>query len=298
VRLFAEILNGLGVSHTSIDTSDADAVELAVTPQTRIILIETPGNPTMKLTDIAAIADIARRHNVLLAVDNTFLTPVLQRPMELGADISVLSTTKYIEGHNSTVGGSLACNDEKLLERFRLVRKTVGAIQAPLDAWLTLRGLKTLPVRMKVHSESAATIADWLEAHPSVARVYYPGLDSFPQKALAERQQKTFGGMLSFELKATPAQTFAVLNALQLWTRAESLGGVESLVTHPASATHADIPAETRQKLGITDGLVRLSVGLEAAEDLIADLQQALDGVIGATAERKIENHEICQPSG
>jgi cystathionine gamma-lyase len=298
VRLFAEILNGLGVSHTSVDTSDADAVELAVTLQTRIILIETPGNPTMKLTDIAAIADIARRHDVLLAVDNTFLTPVLQRPIELGADISVLSTTKYIEGHNSTVGGSLACNDEKLLERFRLVRKTVGAIQAPLDAWLTLRGLKTLPVRMKVHSESAVTIAKWLEAHPAVARVYYPGLDSFPQKALATRQQKTFGGMLSFELKASPAQTFEVLNALQLWTRAESLGGVESLVTHPATATHADIPAETRQKLGITDGLVRLSVGLEAAEDLIADLQQALDGVIGATAERKIADHEICQPSG
>ena len=298
VRLFAEILNGLGVSHASVDTSDADAVELAVTPQTRIILIETPGNPTMKLTDIAAIADIARRHNVLLAVDNTFLTPVLQRPIELGADISVLSTTKYIEGHNSTVGGSLACNDEKLLERFRLVRKTVGAIQAPLDAWLTLRGLKTLPVRMKVHSESAVTIAKWLEAHPAVARVYYPGLESFPQKTLAQRQQKTFGGMLSFELKASPAQTFEVLNALQLWTRAESLGGVESLVTHPATATHADIPAETRQKLGITDGLVRLSVGLEAAEDLIADLQQALDGVIGATAERKIADHEICQPSG
>ncbi len=160
VRLFAEILNGLGVSHSSVDTSDPDAVERAITPQTRIILIETPGNPTMKLTDIAAIAAIARRHSVLLAVDNTFLTPVLQRPIELGADISVLSTTKYIEGHNSTVGGSLACNDEKLLERFRLIRKTIGAIQAPLDAWLTLRGLKTLPVRMKAHSETAAAIAE------------------------------------------------------------------------------------------------------------------------------------------
>ena len=201
VRLFVEILNGLGVRHSSVDTSDPEAVERAVTPQTRIILIETPGNPTMKLTDIAAIAEIARRHNVLLAVDNTFLTPVLQRPIELGADISVLSTTKYIEGHNSTVGGSLACNDEKLLERFRLIRKTVGAIQAPLDAWLTLRGLKTLPVRMKAHSESAATIAEWLEAHPAVSRVYYPGLDSFPQKALAERQQSTFGGMLELRIE-------------------------------------------------------------------------------------------------
>ena len=297
VRLFAEILNGLGVSHSSVDTSEPGAVERATTSRTRIILIETPGNPTMKLTDIAAIASIARRRGILLAVDNTFLTPVLQRPIELGADISVLSTTKYIEGHNSTVGGSLACHDEKLLERFRLIRKTIGAIQAPLDAWLTLRGLKTLPVRMKVHSESAVTIAKWLEAHPSVARVYYPGLDSFPQKPLAERQQTSFGGMLSFELNAGPTEAIAVMNALKLWIRAESLGGVESLVTHPATATHADIPFETRQRLGITDGLIRLSVGLEAANDLIADLRQALATVFGADAERNA-NHEVCQPAG
>ncbi len=297
VRLFAEILNGLGVSHSSVDTSEPDAVERAITPRTRIILIETPGNPTMKLTDIAAIASIARCHGILLAVDNTFLTPILQRPIELGADISVLSTTKYIEGHNSTVGGSLACHDEKLLERFRLIRKTIGAIQAPLDAWLTLRGLKTLPVRMKVHSESAGTVAEWLEAHPSVARVYYPGLDSFPQKSLAECQQTSFGGMLSFELNAGPTEAIAVMNALKLWTRAESLGGVESLVTHPATATHADIPFETRQQLGITDGLIRLSVGLEAANDLIADLRQALASVLGADAERNA-NHEVCQPAG
>jgi cystathionine beta-lyase/cystathionine gamma-synthase len=215
----------------------------------------------------------------------------------LGAHISVLSTTKYIEGHNSTVGGSLACHDEKLLERFRLIRKTIGAIQAPLDAWLTLRGLKTLPVRMKVHSESAATIAEWLEAHPAVSRVYYPGLDSFPQKSLAERQQSRFGGMLSFELKGGPAEAIAVMNAVRLWTRAESLGGVESLVTHPATATHADIPADTRQRLGITDGLIRLSVGLESSDDLIADLRQALDSVFGADAERSAPN-EICQPAG
>ena len=231
-------------------------------------------------------------------MDNTFLTPVLQRPIELGADISVLSTTKYIEGHNATVGGSLACNDEKLLERFRLIRKTVGSIQAPLDAWLTLRGLKTLPLRMKAHSETAATVAEWLEAHPAVARVYYPGLDSFPQKALAERQQSTFGGMLSFELKAGPTEAIAMMNALKLWIRAESLGGVESLVTHPATATHADVPVETRQRLGISDGLIRLSVGLEAADDLIADLRQALDSVFGDNAERRIADHEVCQPAG
>ncbi len=298
MRLFREVLNGLGVSNSSVDTSDPEEVERAVTPQTRIILIETPGNPTMKLTDIAAMVQIARRHQLLLAVDNTFLTPVLQRPIELGADISVLSTTKYIEGHNATVGGSLACNDEKLLERFRLIRKTVGSIQAPLDAWLTLRGLKTLPLRMKAHSETAATVAEWLEAHPAVARVYYPGLDSFPQKALAERQQSTFGGMLSFELKAGPTQAIAMMNALKLWIRAESLGGVESLVTHPATATHADVPVETRQRLGISDGLIRLSVGLEAADDLIADLRQALDSVFGDNAERRIADHEVCQPAG
>lgn len=297
VRLFREVLNGLGIANTSVDTSDIDAVERAVTPQTKIILIETPGNPTMKLADIAAIAAIARKYGLLLAVDNTFLTPVLQRPLELGADISVLSTTKYIEGHHATVGGSLACKDEKLLERFRLVRKTIGAIQAPLDAWLTLRGLKTLPLRMKAHSETAATVAEWLEAHPAVARVYYPGLDSFPQKALAEGQQRTAGGMLSFELDAGPQEAIAVMNALKLWIRAESLGGVESLVTHPATATHADVPVETRHKLGISDGLIRLSVGLEAAEDLIADLRQALDSVFGANAERSA-GHEVCQPAG
>ena len=297
MRLFREVLNGLGIANTSVDTSDLEAVEGAITPQTKVILIETPGNPTMKLADIRGIAAIAGKYRLLLAVDNTFLTPVLQRPFELGADISVLSTTKYIEGHHATVGGSLASNDGKLLERFRLVRKTIGAIQAPLDAWLTLRGLKTLPIRMKAHSETAATIAKWLEAHPVVARVYYPGLDSFPQKALAERQQTTYGGMLSFELKAGPTEAIAVMNALKLWIRAESLGGVESLVTHPATATHADVPVETRHKLGISDGLIRLSVGLEAAEDLIADLRQALDSVFGANSERSA-NHEVCQQAG
>lgn len=297
VRLFHEVLSGLGVTHSSVDTSKADLVEHAITPQTRIIFIETPGNPTMKLSDIAAIAEIAHRHKILLAVDNTFLTPVLQRPIELGADVSILSTTKYIEGHNSTVGGSLATNDEPLLERFRLIRKTIGAIQAPLDAWLTLRGIKTLPVRMKAHSESAAAIARWLEAHPAVARVYYPGLVSFPQKKLAERQQRAFGGMLSFELNAGPAEALQVMNELKLCIRAESLGGVETLVTHPATATHADIPAETRRQWGITDGLIRLSVGLEASEDIIADLSQALATVFGDRTQKEDVAHEVRQPA-
>jgi cystathionine beta-lyase/cystathionine gamma-synthase len=239
----------------------------------------------MKLTDIAAIAAITRRQGIPLAVDNTFLTPVLQRPLELGAQISVLSTTKYIEGHNSTVGGSLATCDEALLDRFRLVRKTIGAIQAPQDAWLTLRGLRTLPVRMKVHSENAQRIARWLDAHPEVSRVYYPGLDSFPQKELALRQQRGFGGMLSFELKAGAAAALRMMNGVKLCSRAESMGAVETLVTHPATATHGDIPAEERARLGITDGLVRLSVGLEAPEDIIADLEPALTGALQTREE-------------
>ncbi len=294
VRLFAEILSGLGVEYSSVDTSDLRAVESAIRPSTKIILIETPGNPTMKLTDIAGVAAIGRNRGILVAVDNTFLTPILQRPLELGADISVLSTTKYIEGHNTTVGGSLATRDEKLLERFRLVRKTIGAIQAPFDAWLTLRGLKTLPFRMKLHSENANTIAQWLETHSAVSRVYYPGLDSFPQKPLAERQQAAPGGMLSFELRAGASTARRMMNNLKLCFRAESLGGVETLVTHPASATHADIPVETRNRLGITEGLVRVSAGLESPEDIIADLDQALTA---ALADERSNDDEVCQPA-
>jgi cystathionine beta-lyase/cystathionine gamma-synthase len=281
VRLFHEVLSGLGVEHSSVDTSDLRALQAAIAPNTKIILIETPANPTMKLTDIEAVYAIARQRGILLAVDNTFLTPALQRPLELGADISVLSTTKYIEGHNSTLGGSLSTKDEKLAERFRLVRKTIGAIQAPFDAWLTLLGLKTLPFRVKLHSENAQVVAKWLDANPAVSRVYYPGLDSFPQKALAEKQQRAPGGMLSFELHAGPEAALQVMNQLKLCFRAESLGGVETLVTHPASATHADIPSETRKQLGISDGLVRLSVGLESPADIIADLNQALNAVVG-----------------
>ncbi len=238
--------------------------------------METPGNPTLKLCDVAAIATVARRHGLKLAVDNTFLTPVLQPVLELGADISVLSTTKYIEGHNATVGGSLATRDTALLDRFRLIRKTTGCIQSPQEAWLTLRGLKTLPARMKLHSENAQAVAQWLEAHPAVERVHYPGLKSFPQRALAERQHAAQGGMLSFEIKSSAETAIAVMNSVKLCALAENLGAVETLITHPASMTHADVPAEKRSQIGITDGLIRLSVGLEAPEDVIADLDQAL----------------------
>lgn len=292
MRLFREVLDNLGITSTFVDSSDAANVEAAITPATRIVFIETPGNPTLKLTDIEAIAQITKRHSILLAVDNTFLTPILQKPFELGADISVLSTTKYIDGHNATVGGSVATHDEKLLERLRLIRKTIGATQAPFEAWLTLQGMKTLPARIRLHCEGAALIAQWLEKHPAVGHVYYPGLDSFPQKALAEKQQRAPGGMIAFDLKAGYDATIKALNSVRLCSRAESLGGLETLITHPSSTTHADVEPELRHKLGITDSLVRLSVGLEAPEDIIADLEQAFASAGCGVATEEV-SHEI-----
>ena len=292
MRLFREVLDNLGITASFVDTSDAANVEAAITPATRIVLIETPGNPTLKLTDIEAISRITKRHSILLAVDNTFLTPILQKPLELGADISVLSTTKYIDGHNATVGGSIATRDEKLLERIRLIRKTLGTTQAPFEAWLTLQGIKTLPVRLRLHCEGATIIARWLENHPAVEYVYYPGLDSFPQKTLAEQQQRAPGAMIAFELKAGVEATIRALNSVQLCSRAESLGGLETLITHPSSTTHADLDPELRRGLGIADGLVRLSVGLEAPEDIIADLERAF-AVASSSADTEEVTDEI-----
>ena len=277
MRLFREVFDNLGITASFVDTSDIADVESAITPTTRIVLIESPGNPTLKLTDIEAVSQASKRHSILLAVDNTFLTPTLQKPLELGADISILSTTKYIDGHNATVGGSIASHDETLLERIRLIRKTVGTTQAPFEAWLTLQGMKTLPARLRLHCEGAAIIARWLEKHPAVAYVHYPGLDSFPQKALAEKQQRAPGAMIAFELKAGAKEAIRALNSVKLCSRAESLGGLETLITHPSSTTHADLDPKLRRRLGISDGLIRLSVGLEAAEDIIDDLEQAFD---------------------
>jgi cystathionine beta-lyase/cystathionine gamma-synthase len=276
VRLFRQILEGLGLSASFVDTSRPELVTAAITSRTKLVLLESPANPTLKLADIAANAAICRAHGIKLAVDNTFLTPVLQPCLELGADISLLSTTKYIEGHNATVGGSLTTRDEKLLERFRLVRKTIGCIQSPQEAWLTLRGLKTLPFRIKQHSVNAQVVAEWLEQHPSVARVHYPGLASFPQRELAVRQQASHGGIIAFEVKGDAQAGITLMNSVRLCTLAENLGAVETLITHPATMTHADIPRAEREALGITEGLVRLSVGLEEPSDIIADLEQAL----------------------
>lgn len=292
IRLFHEVLHNLGVTASFVDSSDPANVERAITPATRIIFIETPGNPTLKLTDIEAVARIAKRHSLLLVVDNTFLTPVLQNSLQLGADVSLLSTTKYIDGHNATLGGSIATKDEALLERLRLVRKTLGTTQAPFEAWLVLQGIKTLPARLKLHCENAQLIAQWLEGHPAVARVYFPGLDSCPQKELADRQQSAPGGMIAFELKAGFDATIRALNSVKLCSRAESLGGLETLITHPSSTTHADVDPELRRSLGISDGLVRLSVGLEAPEDIIADLDQAFSAA-GCCDEKEEVSHEI-----
>jgi len=276
MRLFREVLDHLGVESSFVDTSDVANVEAALRPNTRIVLLETPGNPTLKLTDIEAVSRLTRPRSILLAVDNTFMTPILQRPLELGADLTVLSTTKYIDGHNATVGGSIASRDEALLDRLRLIRKTLGTIQAPMEAWLTLQGMKTLPARMKLHCEGAQKIAEWLEKRPEVDYVIYSGLANFAQKELAAKQQLGAGGMVSFELKAGREGAVRVLNKLQLCSRAESLGGVETLMTHPSTTTHADVEPKMREHLGITDGLIRISVGLEAPEDILADIEQAL----------------------
>ena len=277
VRLFRQVFEGVGISASFVDSSDVRNVSAAIQPRTKLIFIETPANPTLKLTDIAAISAVAHEAGVLLAVDNTFLTAALQPIFELGADISVLSTTKYIEGHNATVGGSLATKDEALLERFRLVRKTIGCIQSPLESWLTQRGLKTLSMRLERHSQNALAVATWLEKHPSVARVSYPGLRSFSQYDLACRQHQAHGGMLSFEVTGGTPAALELMKSVKLCALAENLGAAETLITHPASMTHADIPPETRVALGIPDGLIRLSVGLEDPPDIIADLEQALD---------------------
>jgi len=279
-RLFQQVLGNFGIDYTYVDIANLAEVEQSIRPSSRLIFIETPANPTMKLADIGSLAKIAHAHpNLLLAVDNTFLTPLLQNCLALGADISMLSTTKYIDGHNATIGGSLATHDTEIIERLRLVRKTLGTIQSPFDSWLTLQGVKTLPARLNLHCQHAGEIATWLEAHPRVSKVNYPGLDSFPQKALAERQQKAFGGMLSFELDATTEQSLRFIDALKLCTCAESLGSVETLITNPATASHCDIPSEERTRLGVTDRLIRLSVGLEDPRDLINDFEQAFASV-------------------
>jgi cystathionine beta-lyase/cystathionine gamma-synthase len=275
-RLSTQVYTRFGVEFTFVDTSDSAAVEAAIRPNTQLILTETPANPTLKLTDVRAISDIARSHGIPHCVDNTFLTPYYQQVLELGADMSVHSTTKYLDGHNATVGGAVVIADEDHAARVRFIQNSTGTIMSPMVAWLTLQGTKTLSVRMDQQAANAMAIAEHLEGHDKVATVAYPGLASFPQHDLAKRQASGFGAMLWFELKGGAAAGKKLMDSLQLWTLAENLGSVESLATHPVTMTHAAIPKEERERVGITDGLVRLSVGLEDERDLIADLDQAL----------------------
>jgi len=276
-RLSTRVLARFGVDFSLVDTSDPANVVRALRPETRLIFTETPANPTLKLTDIAAVSEIANEKKIPHVVDNTFLTPYYQRPLELGADISLHSTTKFMEGHNISVGGSITANNNETLESIRFVRNCLGSNMTPMVAFYTLQGCKTLSTRIRAQSENAARIADFLTTHNAVERVCYPGLDSFPQKELATRQASGFGSMLWFEVKGGVEAGKQLMNTLQLWSLAENLGSVESLVTHSVTMTHADMPREERMSVGITDGLVRLSTGLESAEDSVSDLKQALD---------------------
>jgi cystathionine beta-lyase/cystathionine gamma-synthase len=267
------------VQFTFADSSNPDAVRKAVRPNTKLIFTETPANPTLKLGDIAAISAVARERGIPHAVDNTFLTPYYQRPLELGANISVHSTTKYFDGHNATVGGAVIVDSEEFQQKMRFVQNATGVIMSPFVAWLTLQGTKTLSIRLDRQSANARAIAEFLESHPKVTQVRYPGLPSFPQHELAKRQASGFGAMLWFEVEGGVKAGKKLMDSVKLCTLAENLGSVETLITHPVTMTHADVEPAERQRVGITDGLVRLSVGLEDPEDLIADLRTALDEV-------------------
>ena len=277
VRLLDQVLNRFGISVSYVDTADLNAIKQAIAPNTRMIFVETPANPTLILTDLKAVAQIAKQSGLLFAVDNTFLTAALQRPFELGADVVMYSTTKYIDGHNATVGGALLAQDADLIEKIRFIQNSVGFSQSAFEAWLTLQGIKTLPLRIKQHGDNALTVAQFLQSDPRVKRVCYPGLESFPQFELAQRQHSGHGGMLTFELIGDISAGKKLMNRVKLCALAENLGAVETLITHPASMTHGPIPAQQREKIGISDGLVRLSVGLEDPQDIINDLDQALN---------------------
>lgn len=275
-RFFDKILRRYAMSFSYVDTASLEEVEQAITPTTRLLFVETPTNPIMRLTDLGAAAAVAHRHGLRLVVDNTFASPYVQRPIEFGADLVMHSTTKYLNGHSDSVGGVVVATRDDDIEWLKFVQNAEGAIMSPFDAWLVLRGTKTLPIRMERHNANGLALAQYLEAHPKVARVYYPGLPSHPQHALAAKQMRGFGGMLAFELGSLEAAR-RLLNGVRLCALAESLGGVETLISHPATMTHASVPAEQRAALGITDGLVRVSAGIEDLADLKADLAQALD---------------------
>jgi cystathionine beta-lyase/cystathionine gamma-synthase len=277
-RFFTQVLERYGLRFSWIDATSPEAIEAAMEPQTKLLFLETPTNPLMQITDLAAAAEIAHRHGALVAVDNTFLSPYLQQPLLLGCDVVVHSTTKYLNGHSDALGGVLVAKDRAQGDWFYFIQKSVGGVMSPFDSFLLLRGIKTLPVRMERHESNARTIGAFLADHPKVQSVLYPGLPDHPGFAIQQRQAKGFGAMISFDLGSYDAAK-RCLDRLEVMSLAESLGGVETLISHPATMTHASVPAERRAALGIGDGLVRISVGIEDCDDLLADLRNGLDAV-------------------
>ncbi len=275
-RLMTHIFERHGLEFSFVDTRNIDGIEAAITDATKMIFIETPTNPMMRLTDLVAVATLAKQREIVVAVDNTFATPVFQRPIELGVELVIHSTTKYLNGHSDMVGGLVLTNRDDLAEQLAFIQNAAGGVPGPFDCWLALRGTKTLALRMARHDASGRVIAAWLDDQPVVQHVYYPGLPAHPQHDLAKRQMSGFGGMISFELGSL-AKARAFVERIRLFALAESLGGVESLVGHPASMTHASVPEDMRHAMGLTDGLVRLSVGIEDLDDLMKDLDQALE---------------------
>ncbi|MEX6688543.1 PLP-dependent aspartate aminotransferase family protein [Danxiaibacter flavus] len=293
-RLFTHVYQKFGITVNYVDTTNVENVFNAVTPKTKLIWIETPTNPTLKISDIEAIAKIAKANNCLLCVDNTFASPVLQKPLTLGADIVVHSATKYLGGHSDLIAGVVVAKDAELGAKLKFIQNASGAVLAPFDSWLIIRGIETLQLRVKQHSINAQTVAEFLEQHPQVEKVYYPGLPSHPNHLIAKKQAKGFGGVVSFTLKNdTEEVAIAFVTNTKLFKLAESLGGVKSLLCHPANMTHKSIPAEKRRSAGVADSLIRLSVGLEDAEDLINDLKQVFDhlkSIKPATVSEVTEN--------
>jgi len=275
-RLFNQILAKYGLKFTYVDTTNPLLVERTIRKNTKMLWIETPTNPLLKVTDLLSMAKIARKHKLYYVVDSTFATPALLRPLEYGADIVVQSTTKYLSGHNQLIGGAIITRQKKIFDEMKFVQKSIGAVPSPFDSWLTLLGIKTLSLRMKRHSENAQAVAEFLESHPKISRVIYPGLKSHPQHEIALRQMSGFGGMISFELKGGIPAAKKLMNSVKLCALAESLGAVETMITHPATMTHTSVPKKVRLVRGLSDGLVRLSVGIEDVYDIIQDLRRAL----------------------
>jgi cystathionine beta-lyase len=276
-RLFSKVFERFGIKFHYVDMNNVDNIKKYINPNTKLIWLETPTNPLMNICDIAAVAALAKKQDILVGVDNTFASPYLQNPLDLGADIVMHSVTKYLGGHSDVIQGALMMNDAALREKLYFIQKSCGAVPGPMDCFLVLRGIKTLGVRMKAHCENGKIIANWLRKHPKVAKVYWPGFEDHPGHAIAKKQMRDFGGMISFELKNDSVEEARrVLSSTHLFSLAESLGGVESLINHPASMTHASIPREERIKNGLSDSLIRLSVGIEDAEDLTEDLSRAI----------------------